>query len=123
MKKIVKKHLKSQQFALEGLIDGFKSELNFRLEILISLILSLAAFVLRFDLFEWFMLLTAIVLVMALELVNTAIEYLCDTISPEFNTAIKHAKDISAAAVLLAAFYSIAVGIIILVHYYTRCCM
>ncbi len=123
MKKIVQKHLKSQQFALRGLIDGFKSELNFRIEILISLILSLTAFMLRFDLFEWFMLLTAIVSVMALELVNTAIEYLCDTVSPEFNTSIKHAKDISAAAVLLAAFYSVAVGIIILVHYYTRCCM
>jgi len=52
-------------------------------------------------------------LVLALELLNTAIEKLCDTISTEIQPEIKIIKDVSAAAVLLSAAGSVVTGIII----------
>lgn len=54
-----------------------------------------------------------IALVMALELVNTAIESVVDLVSPEWNLLAKRAKDCAAGAVYLAAFASIVVAAIV----------
>ena len=47
------------------------------------------------------------------ELFNTAIETLCNIVSPQFNIDIKKTKDVSAGAVLVASFFAMAVGLII----------
>ena len=52
-------------------------------------------------------------LVLILELINTAIEHLCDIVTKEIHPAIKIIKDVSAAAVLLAAAGSVVTGLII----------
>jgi diacylglycerol kinase len=49
------------------------------------------------------------------EAVNTAIEFLVDLISPEFNPLAGHIKDIAAAAVLLSALAAIIIGCIIFI--------
>ena len=51
------------------------------------------------------------------EMLNSAIEKLCDVVEPNKHTQIKIVKDISAAAVLLASIFSVVVGIIILGPY------
>jgi len=48
---------------------------------------------------------------------NTAFEYLCDVVSPEHNDAVRHAKDIAAAAVLLCAIGAVVMGMLIFVPY------
>jgi diacylglycerol kinase len=48
------------------------------------------------------------------ELINTAIETLVDLVSPEFNLKAGLIKDISAAAVLMAAIFAFLVGCFIL---------
>lgn len=48
--------------------------------------------------------------VLALEMVNAALEYLIDHVHPEIAKEIKHAKDASAGAVLLASGATIIVG-------------
>ena len=52
-------------------------------------------------------------LVLGLELLNTAVEHLCDTITKDFHPAIKIIKDASAAAVLIVAAGSVVTGIMI----------
>ena len=52
-------------------------------------------------------------LVLSLELMNTAIEKICDLISKDIHPVIKVVKDISAAAVLIAAIGSLFTGAII----------
>ena len=47
------------------------------------------------------------------EAMNTAFEYLCDIVSPEFNVSVKRAKDIAAGAVLLTAIVAFILGILI----------
>ena len=51
--------------------------------------------------------------VLALELINTAIEKLSDFVEPNFNPKIGIIKDIAAGAVLMAAILSVVVGFII----------
>jgi undecaprenol kinase len=49
-------------------------------------------------------------LVLALELLNSALEYLIDHVHPSIAPAIKHAKDAAAAAVLMASGTAVVVG-------------
>ena len=56
-----------------------------------------------------------IALVMALEIVNTAIESIVDLASPEWHILAKRAKDCAAGAVYLAAFASVVVAAIVFV--------
>ena len=62
--------------------------------------------------FEWIAVILCIGAVLAAEGVNSAIEVLCDKVSPEFDEAIKHTKDL---AVLILAVMSVIVGLLIFV--------
>lgn len=60
---------------------------------------------------EWAALLLTFAAVFSLEAVNTALERLCDRVSPEKNTLVGECKDIAAGAVLIAAVFAVGVGI------------
>jgi diacylglycerol kinase len=53
-------------------------------------------------------------LVLVLEALNTALEALVDLVSPGYHPLAKVAKDVAAAAVLLAAITAVAVGLVVL---------
>jgi diacylglycerol kinase len=54
-------------------------------------------------------------LVWITELVNTAIEKLCDLVSPGFNPKVKFIKDVAAAAVLVSAIVAVVTALIIFI--------
>ena len=58
------------------------------------------------DTYEWLIIIIAIAIVIAAEMANTAVEYLCDHVTKEYNDAIKAVKDITAGAVLITAIGS-----------------
>lgn len=62
---------------------------------------------------EWLALILAIALVWITEAINTALEQACDAITREQRPEIGHAKDVAAAAVLVAAIFAIVVGLIV----------
>lgn len=64
---------------------------------------------------EWLAVLGCMVLVMASELFNTAIEKVCDLISREQDERIGYIKDICSAAVLLACLFALAVAAVVFV--------
>lgn len=66
---------------------------------------------------EWIICLLSISLIFALEAINTAIEKLCNHVTPNFDNEIKIVKDIAAGAVLLASIGVAIVGLIIFVPY------
>ena len=59
---------------------------------------------------DWRWLVASIAAVWAAEAVNTAIEYACDAVSPCYSEAVKHAKDIAAGSVLIAAITAALIG-------------
>jgi diacylglycerol kinase len=63
---------------------------------------------------EWAILALTIGLVWMAEFINTALEAVVDLASPDIHPLAKVGKDVGAAAVLVAAFTSVIVGLLIL---------
>jgi diacylglycerol kinase len=105
--------MKSFQYALQGLLTAIRSEVNLRFHIVAAVLVCAAGIWLQLQRNEWIAVVFAITLVIVLELFNTAIEQLCNAVTTEHNLFIKKAKDISAAAVLMASAGSAIVGCII----------
>jgi diacylglycerol kinase len=70
----------------------------------------LVGLILRLGLTVMAVVVLTIALVLVVESFNTALETLCDLVSPEVHPLIKRAKDVSAAAVLLAALAAVAIA-------------
>jgi diacylglycerol kinase len=62
---------------------------------------------------EWLVMTLVAALVLSAEAMNTAVEFVVDLVSPDYHPLAGKAKDVAAAAVLLAAFGAIIVGLII----------
>ena len=103
---------KSVGFALEG-IKASWAERNVKIQWLFAVFVVIAGFVFSISKVEWLFILSCIAGVIALELVNTAIEATVDLVTEDIRTLAKKAKDIAAGAVLVYTIYSILVGVII----------
>ena len=88
--------------SLSGLASAW-SEAAFRLEVFGAIVLVPASFWLGRNWVETALLAGPVVLVMIVELLNTAVEAAIDRIGPEWHDLSKRAKDIGSAAVLLSA--------------------
>lgn len=100
--------LRSFGYALGGLRYAWRVQRNFRLEAYLGLFALFLALWLGVN--PWPVLLFA-ALVLALELMNTALEALTDLISPVYHPLAKAAKDAAAAAVLLASLLALLAGL------------
>lgn len=105
--------LRSFSYACAGLAYLLRTQRNFRIELGIGALAVVAGVWLRIGEMEWLALVLTIALVLILEAVNTAIERAVDLASPGPDPRAKAAKDVSAAAVLIAAAASLAVGWVI----------
>src|SRR6476660_5612091 len=114
---MTREHTLSRAFyhAFSGLQNFFLRERNGKIQLLISGTIVAAAFAFKISPMEWVVILLCIGLVLALEMVNSAIEKLCDLIHKDFHPVIKIVKDISAAGVLWASIISTAIGCIIFI--------
>jgi diacylglycerol kinase (ATP) len=88
-------------FSISGLRAGWE-EAAFRQEVLAAIVLLPSSFWLARSWIETALLAGSVVIVMAVELLNTAIESCIDRIGPEWHDLSKRAKDMGSAAVLLA---------------------
>lgn len=88
-------------YALSGIRDAWCHERSFRTQILFALATPVLLLVVRPAPIWWALVGVMVVLVLAAELFNTALEHLIDYLHPERHPAIKLAKDCAAAAVLL----------------------
>lgn len=93
---------KALGYALSGLKAAFTSEVAFRLEVALAAILIPAAMWLGQGALQQAILISSVLLVLMIELINTAIETLVDRLSPDWHPLSKKAKDVASAAVLLA---------------------
>jgi len=105
--------IKSFGWALNGLKDCILHEKNFRIQYIIALGVLVAGFFFSISLNEWMIILLSFAIVLCFEIINSAIEKLCDLVMPEHHAVIKKVKDMSASAVLLAAIISFIIGCII----------
>ncbi|MRS05815.1 diacylglycerol kinase family protein [bacterium] len=102
------------KYAFEGLFHVVKTQNNARFHLLATIIVIGASVWLKITSVEWCPILIAISLVWIAECFNTTLESFFDLINPEPHPLVKNGKDSGAAAVLIAAFLSVALGIIVL---------
>lgn len=107
------KFIRSFGHAWHGIQYCYKTQFNFRVHLTVLIMIITAGFILKISNTEWLFIIGCSMLVLALELLNTAVENLCDTVTKDFHPAIKIIKDVSAGAVLIAAVGSIITGILI----------
>lgn len=109
------KRIKSFKYAINGIKSAFRSEVNMRIHAIIALLVIVCGCFFQISIAEWSLCALCIGLVLAAEMLNTAIENAIDLISPEKHPLAEKAKDAAAGAVLICAIVSAIVGLIIFV--------
>lgn len=108
--------LESFFHAFRGFAHAFKTERNLRIHVGVAFFVATTAAILRVDASGWAMLTLAVGIVIAAELVNTALERLVDiATNNEFHRIARDAKDTAAAAVLCTAIVAAIIGLLVFV--------
>ena len=89
-------------YTLKGLRAAFANEAAFRQELLLVLVLGASSFWLASNTLEWLILVIPLLLLLIVELLNTAIENTVDRIGSEIHELAGRAKDMGSAAVMLS---------------------
>jgi len=101
--------------AFNGIQQFFKTERNGKIQAAVALFIILIGFYFRLSSVEWILTLVCIGSVIGLEMLNSAIEHLCNLVHNNYHPAIKIIKDMAAGAVLFAAVISVIIGLIIFI--------
>lgn len=111
----MRRFFRSFAFALNGIRVAFRSEQSFRIHTLATVVAIALGFYLDLSVTSWGFVIFAIGFVLAAELFNTALERLGDEVADgEQKLLLKHAKDVSAASVLVSALAALVIGVLFL---------
>lgn len=103
------------KYSLEGYIHFYKYERSAILHLLTALVIILGSLTLHMTPVEWLFMIFILLTMLAIELLNTAIEAVCDLVSPEYNKLVKVAKDCASAATFSISTALFIAGLIIYV--------
>jgi diacylglycerol kinase (ATP) len=101
-------------YSLQGLASAFRHEEAFRLELLFAVVLVPAAFFVPASGTARALMIASVLLVLVIELINSALEAAVDRISLENHLLAKRAKDLGSAAVFLSLANAAAVWLLVL---------
>ena len=110
---LLQNRIKSIGYAFKGFLYLLKTESSIQIQFAIGIIMIIAGFYFQISTIEWLIQILAMTIVLSIEGLNSAIEKLSDFVEPNYHKQIGIIKDVSAGAVLFAAFGAIAVGLII----------
>lgn len=106
------KFFRSFLYASKGIVNLLKTEQNARIHLIYAIVVAVLAYLLSISRIEATILFFAVVLVIAMEITNTAIEKLLDIIKPESSSAVEFIKDAMAGAVLISTLIALVVTIL-----------
>lgn len=106
--------LRSFQYAMAGLRTLLRTQHNAWIHAGATVLVIGAGLYFGLSLAEWCWLVLAITLVWMAEALNTALEFLADAVTREPHPLIGQAKDLAAAAVLIAALGAMIIGLLVL---------
>ena len=110
--------IKSFVYASRGLAKVWREEQNFKIELLVGLLVIVVAVWLEVDYQDLVILLVLVGLVLIMETLNSVVEMISDVIKPKLDHYVKRIKDMIAAAVMLTAILAVIVGLLIFSHYF-----
>jgi undecaprenol kinase len=109
----LKRLFKSFAYAFRGFRKTFQEEQNLKIQSLAAIVVVILGIYFHITKTEWLFLIFVIGLVMLMELANSAVERVTDVLKPRIHDYVMDIKDIMAAAVMLASFVAVIIGIII----------
>lgn len=107
--------LSSLRWAVSGVAEATRRERNLRIHWTVAYLVLAAGLFLDFLLSDWLWVTLAIALVVATELINTAVEAAVDFAGTRPDPAARLAKDAAAGAVLVASLFSLVVAGLVIV--------
>lgn len=107
------KHTISVKNALSGIFWVAKTQHNFQIHLVVTVLVLVLAFVFNLSTLEFTILVVAIVLVLVAEMINTAVESMTDLIYETHHVRAKVAKDVSAGMVLLTSLGAVILAALI----------
>lgn len=111
----VSRLINALRYSIQGLCAALRHEAAFRQELAVFIVLSPVAVWLGRSAGEVFLLIGSMVLVLIVELLNSAIEAIADVITIDHHPVIGRAKDLGSAAVMLAIWLSIGAWLMVIV--------
>ena len=97
--------------AIRGIAFTYKTESNFRLHCLSAIVVIIVLIIFQPQWIWWALIIICIGLVIAAELINTALENLIDHLHPEIHPEIGKVKDIMAGMVLVLSLTAIIIAL------------
>ncbi|EGQ8511710.1 diacylglycerol kinase [Vibrio parahaemolyticus] len=96
-------------YSIKGLKAAWTHEAAFRQELVLTLVLSISAFFLSVTTLERVLMISSLLLILIVELINSAVEAVVDRVSDDWHELSGRAKDIGSAAVFVALFLALFV--------------
>jgi diacylglycerol kinase len=106
--------LASFRDAGRGLVYVFKNEQNFRIQMVVGLVVFVVILYLPLRTWEAIVLILLVIMVLTMELLNTALEHFTDLFKPRVHPSVGVIKDIMAASVLMTSLGALIIGLIII---------
>ena len=110
----IKRIINATSYSLQGLAAAFKNEAAFRQELLLAVVLLPLAFYLGETGLERAVMIGSVILVLIVELLNSAVESVVDRVSDEHHELSGRAKDIGSAAVFVSLVNVVVVWLLII---------
>jgi diacylglycerol kinase len=111
------KFLLGFRYAFWGIASLWRDQLNIRVHAVATVLVIVVGLILDVSRIDWIALVLAAGLVWTAEALNTAIEHLADAVHPDNHPLVGKAKDVGAAAVLLAAIAAFIVALLVYIPY------
>lgn len=109
----IKKMVDSFNYAINGIVETVRTQRNMRIHLIAALCVLIACFLIDISKAEFLILCITVTMVLAAEVINTAIESAIDMAANHYHPLAKIAKNAAAGAVLITAINSLIVGYII----------
>lgn len=97
--------IKATQCSINGARSAFKYESAFRQELLLVALLFPFSFFVSQSQLQWFLLMFSLLFVLFAEIINSALEAICDAVTLDHHQLIGRAKDLGSFAVLLSLLF------------------
>lgn len=112
--------IKAAGYSWKGLKAGWQHEAAIRQELLALVLAVIIAFSLSFSAIERVLLIGSVVLVVVIELLNSAIEAVVDRIGTEYHALSGRAKDMGSAAVFVTSLLGLFIWVMLFIGYFQR---
>jgi len=113
----MKKLIKSFGWAMSGIRTVWQEEVNFRIETVVAFLVIVGGIYLQFTKLEWAFIIISICAVLSAEIVNTAVEDLCNKIESNTDPIIGKIKDMMGGVVLLVCVTSVIIGVMVFTNH------